>query len=185
MLKLAVIGAGSLLGRELVDTLEARDCSVLPLTAGPMTLEEEDGDLVVFAPEPALLEDIDVVVLAETPAAAGLLAAFPGRILDLRDRPGPGPGAHAPGRRPGPRGTPRLRGRPALEQVLATLPRLVDGPRGGGGHPPPVGGLPGGPGGGRAHGADRGHPQGRGSGHRASWATGPPSRWCPRRPGGA
>ncbi len=69
MLKIAVIGAGSLLGRELVDTLEARECSVLPLSQGPMTRDEEFGDLVMFAPEPALMEDIDLVILAETPAA--------------------------------------------------------------------------------------------------------------------
>jgi hypothetical protein len=55
MLKLAVIGAQTLLGRELVNALEAREASVVPLSTGPLTLEEEEGDLVVFAPTPALL----------------------------------------------------------------------------------------------------------------------------------
>ena len=126
MLKLAVIGASTLVGRELVQALETRDCSVLPLTAGPMTPKQEDGDLVVFAPEPALLEGLDLVILAETPDAPALLDAFPGRVLDFRDQPDPGlePMPLAGG---WPAGETRLRGRPALEQVLGTLPRLVAG----------------------------------------------------------
>jgi hypothetical protein len=126
MLKLAVLGAGSMVGRELTQALETRDCSVLPLTAGPATPEEEDGDVVVFAPEPALLEGLDLVILAETPVAAGLLDAFPGRILDLRSVPDPAL-EPMPLAGPWPKGHARLRGRPALEQVLATLPRLVEG----------------------------------------------------------
>jgi hypothetical protein len=125
MLKIAVIGAGSLLGRELVDTLEPRECSVLPLSQGPMTRDEEFGELVMFAPEPALLEGIELVILAETPAAE-LLAAYPGRVLDLRDPPEvslePMPLAGG-----WPAGKIALRGRPALEQVLGTLPRLLEG----------------------------------------------------------
>jgi aspartate-semialdehyde dehydrogenase len=126
MLKLAVIGAGTLLGRELVQALETRECSVVPLTAGPMTPEQEDGDLVVFAPETALLEGLDLVILAETPDAPDLLEGFPGRILDLRDPPDPAldPMPLAGG---WPAGKTGLCGRPALEQVLATLPRLVGG----------------------------------------------------------
>lgn len=126
MLKVAVIGAGTLVGRELVQALETRDCSVLPLTAGPMTQAQEDGDLVVFAPEPALLEGLDLVILAETPEAPALLDGFPGRILDLRDQPAQAldPMPLAGG---WPAGGKALRGRPALEQVLALLPRLVKG----------------------------------------------------------
>jgi len=126
MLKLAVIGAASLLGRELVQALETRECSVLPLTAGPMTRDEEVGDLVVFAPDPALLEEIDLVILVETPVAPGLLAAFKGRILDLRAEPDP---ALEPMPLAGawPAGVSALRGRPPLEQVLATVPHLVGG----------------------------------------------------------
>jgi len=126
MLKIAVIGAGSLLGRELVDTLEPRECSVLPLAHGPMTRDEEFADLVMFAPEAALLEGIELVILAETPAAPELLAGFQGRVLDLRAEPEASlePMPLAGG---WPAGKLALRGRPALEQVLATLPRLVEG----------------------------------------------------------
>ncbi len=125
MLKLAVIGAGTLLGRELVDTLEARECSVLPLSHGPTTVEEELGDVVIFAPSPALLEGIELVILAETPLPE-VLEGFRGRVLDLRPdaepslEPMPLQGAW-------PRGKLALRNRPAVEQVLATLPRLVGG----------------------------------------------------------
>jgi len=126
MLKIAVIGAGTLLGRELVDTLEPRECSVAPLSHGPMTRDEEFADLVMFAPEPALLEDIELVLLAETPAAPELLDGYKGRILDLRAEPeaslDPMPLAG-----PWPKGKLALRGRPAVEQVLAILPRLVSG----------------------------------------------------------
>ena len=66
MLKLAVIGAQTLLGRELVNTLEARDASVVPLSIGALTVEEEIGDLVVFAPSKLLLEGLDAVILADT-----------------------------------------------------------------------------------------------------------------------
>ena len=125
MLKLAVIGAQTLLGRELVGALEARDASVLPLSIGALTVEEEVGDLVVFAPSQALLEGMDVVILADTPDLA-LLEGFPGRILDLRSEPeariDPMPLAG-----PWPKGAKSLRGRPALEQVLALLPSLLDG----------------------------------------------------------
>jgi hypothetical protein len=125
MLKLAVIGAQTLLGRELVGALEAREASVVPLSTGPLTLEEEEGDLVVFAPEPALLEGLDAVILADTPDLT-LLADFPGRILDLRAEPearvDPLPLAGT-----WPQGVKALRARPALEQVLALLPSLVEG----------------------------------------------------------
>jgi len=126
MLKLAVIGAQTLLGRELVGTLEPQDCSVLPLSTGALTIEEEEGDLVVFAPTPELLQDIDVAILAGTPKEPAMLEAFPGRILDLRPDANPRleamplngewvPGATA------------YKGRPALEQVLGLLPHLVSG----------------------------------------------------------
>jgi hypothetical protein len=126
MQKIAVIGAGSLLGRELVETLEAKDCSVLPLAAGPMTLDEEAGDTVMFAPQPTLLEEIDLAILVETPQATDLLDGFQGRVLDLRGdadpalEPVPLAGAW-------PGGAKAFRGRPAVDQVLATLPRLVSG----------------------------------------------------------
>ena len=125
MLKLAVIGAQTLLGRELVGALEAREASVVPLSTGPLTVEEEIGDLVVFAPSQLLLEGLDAVILADTPDMA-LLEGFPGRILDLRSEPevrvDPMPLAG-----PWPKGVKSLRGRPALEQVLALLPALLDG----------------------------------------------------------
>ncbi|HJU84471.1 MAG TPA: hypothetical protein VJ600_09690 [Holophagaceae bacterium] len=125
MLKLAVIGAQSLLGRELATALETR-ASVVPLSTGPLTLEQEEGDLVIFPPEPVMLEGLDVVVLADDPPP-GLLDPFQGRILDLR------PGVEKPLGEPlpvigtWPKGAKVLHGRPALEQVLALLPRLVSG----------------------------------------------------------
>lgn len=125
MLKLAVIGAQTLLGRELVNALEAREASVVPLSTGPLTLEEEEGDLVVFAPEPLLLEGLDAVLLADTPDPS-LLEGFPGRILDLRAEPEartePMPLAG-----PWPKDMKILKGRPALEQVLALVPSLLEG----------------------------------------------------------
>ena len=126
MLKLAVIGAQTLLGRELVHSLEPQECTVLPLSTGGLTQAEEEGDLVVFAPEPALMEGLDAVILADTPANPDLLSAFPGRVLDLRQEPDPKleplplsgtwPDAHKV-----------LRGRPVLELVLALVPSLVEG----------------------------------------------------------
>lgn len=125
MLKLAVIGAQTLLGRELVGALEARDASVVPLSIGALTVEEEIGDLVVFAPSPLLLEGLDAVILADTPDMA-LLEGFPGRILDLRPEPetriDPLPLVG-----PWPEGTKSLKGRPALELVLAQIPALLNG----------------------------------------------------------
>ena len=75
-----------MLGRELVGALEARDASVVPLSIGALTVEEEIGDLVVFAPSKLLLEGLDTVLLADTPDF-DLLEGFPGRILDLRPEP--------------------------------------------------------------------------------------------------
>jgi len=126
MLKMAVIGAGSLLGRELVDLLEPRECSVLPLAHRPMTRDEEFGDQVMFAPEASLLEGIELVLLAETPSAPELLDGFQGRVLDLRAEPEPSLDP-MPLAGPWPKGKIALRVRPALEQVLATVPRLVEG----------------------------------------------------------
>ena len=125
MLKLAVIGAQTLLGRELVGALEAREASVLPLSIGPLSVEEEIGDLVVFAPSQALLEGMDTVILADTPDPA-LLEGFPGRILDLRSEPEPRINP-MPLSGPWPQGVKSLRGRPALEQVLALVPSLLTG----------------------------------------------------------
>lgn len=125
MLKLAVIGAQTLLGRELVGVLETRDCSVLPLASGPLSREEEEGDLVVFAPGPSLLEGLDAVVLADRPTDSTLLAEFPGRILDLREEGAEGEPMPLAGTWPP--GCLRLQGRPALEQVLARIPNLVGG----------------------------------------------------------
>ncbi len=128
MLKIAVIGAQTLLGRELVAALEPQDCSVLPLATGPMTQQDEEGDLIVFAPEPDLIRDLDVVILADTPVAADLFVDFPGRILDLRPEADPKEsGEPMPLTGDWPVGTLRFRGRSALEQVLAQLPHLVDG----------------------------------------------------------
>ncbi len=126
MLKLAVIGAQKLLGRELVEVLEARDCSVLPLSTGVLTVAEEEGDIVVFAPSPALLEGLDALVLADEFQDPALLEGFPGRILDLRTVPD-SKSAPIPMVGGWPEGAQRLRGRPAVEQVLGLLPQLVDG----------------------------------------------------------
>lgn len=126
MLKLAVIGAQTLLGRELVQSLEPLDCSVLPLSTGPLSAQEEEGDLVVFAPEPALLEGLDLIILADTPQIPNLVEEFPGRLLDLRAEPD---GTLEPMPLVGvwPEAQRGFRGRPALEQVLALLPGLVEG----------------------------------------------------------
>jgi len=126
MLKLAVLGAHTLLGRELVQALEVQECSVLPLSNGVMTAAEEEGSLVVFAPVPPLLEGLDLVILADTPQDPALLATFPGRVLDLREQPEekveplPLVGAWPKDHRV-------LRSRPALEMVLSLLPGLVEG----------------------------------------------------------
>ena len=126
MHKIAVIGAGTLLGRELVDTLEPKDCSVLPLSHAPTTVEEELSDIVMFAPSPLLLEGIELVILAETPADPVLLEGFTGRILDLRSDADPAlPVMPLAGGWPA--GVKALRNRPAVEQVLGTLPHLVGG----------------------------------------------------------
>lgn len=123
MLKLAVVGAQTLLGRELVNVLEAQEVSVMPLSTGPLTLAQEEADLVVFAPDPALLEGLDVVILADTPQAADMLEGFPGRILDLRSEP---EGQALPFTGIWPAGVQRLKGRHALEMVLAQLPHLIE-----------------------------------------------------------
>ena len=128
MLKIAVIGAQTLLGRELVAALEPQDCSVLPLTTGPMTEQDEEADLIVFAPEPVLLEGLDVAILMDTPVNPELFHGFPGRILDLRPEADPKEsGEPMPLAGEWPVGTLRFSGRSALEQVLALLPALVDG----------------------------------------------------------
>jgi len=124
MLKLAVIGAQTLLGRELVGALEAQEASVVPLSIGALTVEEEVGDLVVFAPSKLLLEGLDAVILADTPDFE-LLEDFPGRILDLRPEPEARIDA-LPLVGPWPQGVKSLRGRPALEQVLALIPSLIE-----------------------------------------------------------
>lgn len=126
MLKLAVIGAQTLVGQELVQVLEAREASVLPLATGPLSREQEEGDLVVFAPEPALLEGLDGVILADTPQTPTMLDRFDGKLLDLREAPD---GALEPWPLVGgwPEGVRALRGRPALEQVLALVPSLLEG----------------------------------------------------------
>jgi hypothetical protein len=126
VLKIAVIGAQALLGRELVEVLENCDCSVLPLAAGPTTRQDEEGDMVVFAPEPALLEGMDTVILTDTPVNPEILDSFKGAILDLRGD-GAATGVPFPLTGAWPQGAARLKGRPALEQVLATVPALVDG----------------------------------------------------------
>jgi len=126
MLKLAVIGAQNLLGRELVEVLEANECSVLPLATGPMTKQDEEDDLVVFAPAPALLEELDLVILADAPQDQNILNDFKGRILDLRDG-GTAVGKLMPLSGAWPEGVARIKCRPALEQVLAFIPRLIDG----------------------------------------------------------
>ena len=127
MLKLAVIGAQTLLGRELVQALEQLECSVLPLAVGPMSKDDEDGsDLVVFAPEPALLEGLDVAILADAPQDPGLIERFKGRILDLRED-GTAVGEPIPLAGGWPEGASRLRGRPAIELALAMVPSLVHG----------------------------------------------------------
>ncbi len=128
MLKAAVVGAQTLLGRELVQGLEACEASVLPLHTGPLTQAEEDGDLVVFAPNPALLEGLDLVILVDTPVDPALLDGFPGRVLDLREDADPrSAGDPLPLAGEWPPTVLRFRGRPALEQALGRVPALVEG----------------------------------------------------------
>ncbi len=124
MLKLAVIGAQTLLGRELVAALEAREASIVPLSIGALTVAEEEGDLVVFAPSRLLLEGLDGLILADTPDM-DLLEGFPGWILDLRPEPEMRIEA-MPLAGSWPKGVKSLRGRPALELVLALLPSLLE-----------------------------------------------------------
>ncbi|MCL1908818.1 MAG: hypothetical protein FWG12_05565 [Holophagaceae bacterium] len=126
MLKLAVIGAEALIGRELTQVLEAHECSVLPLATGPISQQEEEGDFVVFAPEPTLLEGLDMIVLADTPHNPEMLEGFVGRILDLRED-GIATGEPLPLAGHWPKGVLRIKGRPALEQVLSIVPGLVEG----------------------------------------------------------
>lgn len=122
MLKLAVIGAQALLGRELAGAVEPH-ASVLPLATAALTKDEEEGDIVLFAPDKALLAGLDGVILTDTPPE-GLLDGFPGRILDARPEGAEGEalpfGAW-------PAGAKRMKLRPAVEQVLALLPKLVAG----------------------------------------------------------
>ena len=122
MLKLAVIGAQGLLGRELAGALEPH-ASVLPLATAALTRDEEEGDIVLFAPTKELLEGIDAVILADTPPE-GLLEDFQGRILDAR--PEGAEGEPLPFG-PWPKDVKRLKLRPAVEQVLALVPKLVAG----------------------------------------------------------
>jgi hypothetical protein len=91
-----------------------------------MSMDEELGDLVMFSPQANLLEGLDLLILAETPADGALLDGFPGRVLDLRSDAEP---SLTPMPLVGgwPAGKIALRGRPALEQVLGLVPRLVDG----------------------------------------------------------
>ena len=125
-MKLAVLGAQTLLGRELIEALETRDCSTLPLATGPMTLQEEEGDPVAFAPDPDLLGGLDAVILADTPMDGGLLDVFRGRVLDLRSG-GVAAGEPIPLSGTWPEGVERIKGRPINEQALALVPALVDG----------------------------------------------------------
>ncbi|MBI4912683.1 MAG: hypothetical protein HY823_08090 [Acidobacteria bacterium] len=128
MLKTAVVGAQTLLGRELVRALEACEASVLPLHTGPLTTAEEEGDLVIFAPEPALLEGVDLVILADRPSSGTLLRGFPGRVLDLQEDADPREsGDPMPLAGDWPPTVLRFRGRAPLEQALALVPRLVEG----------------------------------------------------------
>jgi hypothetical protein len=126
MMKLAVVGASGLLGRELVGALEMRECSVLPLSAGPMSSAEEESAFVMFAPSPALLEGLDLIVLADSPADHGMMDSFQGRILDYRDGDA-AIGEPLPLAGPWPAETKRIKGRPALEQAIAMIPSLVEG----------------------------------------------------------
>ena len=126
MLKIAVIGAGTLLGRELVDTLEPRECSVLPLSHGTMSMDEELGDLVMFSPAANLLEGMDLLIMAETPTDPAFLMGFPGRILDLRADAEPTL-TPMPVKGTWPKGATAFRARPGMEQVLGILPQLVEG----------------------------------------------------------
>jgi hypothetical protein len=124
MHRIAVVGAGTLPGRELVKVLEACDCSVLPLSCGVMTRDEELGDLVIFEPQAALLDGIDLVIIMESLTVPELLVGFSGCILDFRIEADistqlvPLTGAW-------PKNVRNLRARPVLEQVLALIPKLV------------------------------------------------------------
>ena len=113
MLKIAVVGAQDILGQELVRTLEAHHCSVLPLASGPLTKEQEENDIVAFSPTPELIKDYDAIILAQ-PEPRGLLDKFSGRVLDVtsdasRGIPAPLKGAWGTEN--------RLFVRPAVEQI--------------------------------------------------------------------
>ena len=124
MLKIAVIGAETLVGREVVNSLNGKACSVLPLTYNHTFSSDNTDDLVVFAPYPSALENIDVVILAETPNMPEMLSNYSGRILDIRNQsdcslePIPLVGSW-------PKNKIALRIRPAMEQVLAIVPQLI------------------------------------------------------------
>jgi len=124
MRKIAVIGAGTLSGRELVKILEGYNCSVLPLSCGALTREEEFGDLVIFEPQASLLEDIELVILMETLAVPELLTDFSGYILDFRIDADPSI-EFVPLTGIWPKGAKKMRARPVLEQVLTIIPKLV------------------------------------------------------------
>lgn len=122
MLKIAVVGAQDILGQELVRTLEAHHCSVLPLASGPLTKEQEENDIVAFTPTPELIKDYDAIILAQ-PEPKGLLDKFSGRVLDVtsdasRGTPAPLVGAWGTEN--------RLFVRPAVEQILLLLPGLIE-----------------------------------------------------------
>lgn len=124
MLKIAVIGAETLVGREVVNSLNNKECSVLPLTHNHAFSSDSLDDLVVFAPYPSALENIDVVILAETPTMPEMLSNYNGRILDIRNQsnyslePIPLVGSW-------PKNKIALRIRPVIEQVLAIVPQLI------------------------------------------------------------
>ena len=125
MRKIAVIGAGTLPGRELVKILEVYGCSVLPLSCGQLTMNEELGDLVIFEPQASLLEDIDLVILMEPVTIPGLLTGFSGCILDFCVET-TSSAEFIPLVGSWPKGVRYLRARPAIEQVLAIVPMLVE-----------------------------------------------------------
>lgn len=87
MIKIAVLGANTFIGRELVNALEHFECSVLPLHCEETASGLDNYDEVLFAPDQALLKNIDVVIVVKK-HKSNLLSDYTGRILYIDDNDG-------------------------------------------------------------------------------------------------
>lgn len=119
--KIAVVGAQSLFGQEIVRGLEQQHCSVLPLASTTLTREQEEEEIVAFTPTPELVEGFELMVLVSDPPE-GLLDTFKGKVLDIRSRATLGNPAPLTGQWPSSERILFLR--PAVDTAIATLPSL-------------------------------------------------------------